>query len=107
MLKQEGAGLTPQSVTQRLAEEVSVLNAIADERLPAEIAAKKLQIKALKSVVEAPYLGTDEIAALRSKLDATAREVQELVEKKVSISKKNLILKISNFTVKLSKIQFH
>ncbi|XP_033219509.1 intraflagellar transport protein 81 homolog [Belonocnema kinseyi] len=84
MLRQEGAGLTPETLLQRLAEEVSVLTAIADERLPAEIAAKELQIKALKSVVEAPYIGTDEIAALRSELDAAAREVQELVEKKAS-----------------------
>ncbi|XP_043471369.1 intraflagellar transport protein 81 homolog [Leptopilina heterotoma] len=83
-LKEEGAGLTPQTVLQRLTEEVSVLTVIANERLPEEIKNKKLQLEALTAVVESPYIGTDEIAALRTKLDAAAREVQELVEKKAS-----------------------
>lgn len=83
ILKDEGAGLTPQTVLQRLTEEVSVLTVIANERLPEEIKNKKLQLEALTAVVDSPYIGTDEIAALRTKLDAAAREVQELVEKKV------------------------
>ncbi|XP_051164065.1 intraflagellar transport protein 81 homolog [Leptopilina boulardi] len=84
ILKDEGAGLTPQTVLQRLTEEVSVLTVIANERLPEEIKNKKLQLEALTAVVDSPYIGTDEIAALRTKLDAAAREVQELVEKKAS-----------------------
>ena len=85
MIRKEGEGITSETLIQRLTEEISVLSAIANERLPDEIAAKQRYLKALSSVVESSYVGTDDIAALRSELDIVAREVQELVEKKVQI----------------------
>lgn len=84
-VKRSEVGLTPEILNQRLFEEITVQTAFAKERLPAELTAKKNYVKALKTVMESPYIGTDEIAVLRNKLDTIAREVQNLVEKKVNV----------------------
>ncbi|XP_046426086.1 intraflagellar transport protein 81 homolog [Neodiprion fabricii] len=83
-LKEAGASLTPQKLIQRLSEKVTVQTAMSRDRLPAEIAAKKSHVDALRFVARSVHLGPDDIIALRNKLDVTAREVQTLAENKAT-----------------------
>lgn len=82
-LRQANSGLTPQMFLQQLSEEVTVLNAMAKERLPSELSIKKVQVDALSSVANSHYITPDEILTLRNRLDSAAREVQALLEARV------------------------
>lgn len=82
-LRQTNSGLTPQMFLQQLSEEVTVLNAMAKERLPLELSTKRVHVDALSSVVNSHYITPDEILTLRNRLDSAAREVQSLLEARV------------------------
>lgn len=84
-LKRDSTGLTPQILIQHLTEEVTVQSAIVKEKLPSELNAKKNRMKALSIVKEYSYLGPDKIMTLRNSLDAILKDIQDLVESKVSI----------------------
>ena len=83
-LRQAGVELTPQSLIQRLSEEVMVQTAVYKERLPAELSNLKSRVEALSSVAGSSYVGPEEIVALRQRLDLAAREVQALAETRVT-----------------------
>lgn len=70
---------------QRLLEEVMILTAICNERLPAELSNLNIKVEALNSIVKLSYVGPDEIVKLRQRLDVIVREVQALAETKVTV----------------------
>ncbi|KAK0182392.1 hypothetical protein PV327_000536 [Microctonus hyperodae] len=84
-LRQAGVELTPQMLQQRLLEEVMILTAICNERLPAELSNLNIKVEALNSIVKSSYIGPDEIVKLRQRLDVIVREVQALAETKVTV----------------------
>ncbi|XP_015119380.1 intraflagellar transport protein 81 homolog [Diachasma alloeum] len=83
LLQEAGVELSPQILEQRLSEEVMLLTAVKNERLPSELATLKSRVDALNGVANT-YVGPDDIIKLRQKLDVIAREVQALAETKVS-----------------------
>ncbi|XP_011303748.1 intraflagellar transport protein 81 homolog [Fopius arisanus] len=85
LLQEAGVELSPQVLEQRLSEEVMLLTAVKNERLPTELVTLKSRVEALNSVANT-YVGPDDIIKLRQKLDVVAREVQALAEIKVSES---------------------
>ncbi|KMQ85377.1 intraflagellar transport protein 81-like protein [Lasius niger] len=93
-LKRDSIGLTPQILIQHLAEEVTVQSAIVNEKLPSELNAKKNWMKALSIVKEYSYLGPDKILAMRNDLDIILKNIQDLIESKIS---KNDIDKMEPF----------
>ncbi|XP_076757154.1 intraflagellar transport protein 81 homolog [Xylocopa sonorina] len=84
ILKKDENEVTVQSLLQHLSEMITVQTIVTNEKLPAEIHAKKNRIKALQAVKQYSYLGPDQITSLRNKLDAIAKEIQGLVELKIS-----------------------
>lgn len=84
-LKRDSTGLTPQVLIQHLIEEVTVQSAIVKEKLPSELNAKKNRMKALLIVKEYSYLGPDKIMTMRNNLDVILKDIQNLVEFKVSM----------------------
>jgi len=84
-LKRDSTGLTPQILIQHLTEEVTVQFAIVKEKLPSELNAKKNRMRALSIVKEYSYLGPDKIMIMRNNLDAILKDIQDLVESKVSM----------------------
>ncbi|XP_071626384.1 intraflagellar transport protein 81 homolog [Temnothorax longispinosus] len=93
-LKRDSTGLTPQILIQHLTEEVTVQSAIVKEKLPSELNAKKNRMRALSVVKEYSYLGPDKILTMRNNLDAVLKDIQDLVESKIS---KNDIDKMGPF----------
>ncbi|GAB1867772.1 Intraflagellar transport protein 81 homolog [Camponotus japonicus] len=93
-LKRDSTGLTPQILIQHLTEEVTVQSAIIKEKLPSELNAKKNWIKALSIVKEYSYLGPDKIMVMRNDLDIILKNIQDLIESKIS---KNDIDKMEPF----------
>ncbi|XP_017881451.1 intraflagellar transport protein 81 homolog [Ceratina calcarata] len=85
-LKKDENEVTAQTLLQRLSETITVQTIVTNEKLPAEIHAKKNRMKALNAVKQYAYLGPDQITSLRNKLDAIAKEIQGLVELKISKS---------------------
>ncbi|XP_026829859.1 intraflagellar transport protein 81 homolog isoform X2 [Ooceraea biroi] len=83
-LERKSIGLTPQILIQHLTEEVTVQSIIVKEKLPFELNAKKNRMKALSMAKEYSYLGPDKIAAMRNDLDTILKDIQNLVESKVS-----------------------
>lgn len=81
-----GVDLTPESLIQRLSEEIMVLSAIKKERLPLELSNMKLRVEALSAVAGSSYVAPDEINQLRQKLDVVARQVQALAETRITES---------------------
>lgn len=75
--------VTVQTLLQHLSEVITVQTIVTNEKLPAEIHAKKNRIKSLNAVKQYSYLGPDQITDLRNKLDNIAKEIQNLVELKV------------------------
>ncbi|XP_032684677.1 intraflagellar transport protein 81 homolog [Odontomachus brunneus] len=94
ILKRDGIGLTPQILIQHLAEEVTVQTAIIKEKLPFELNAKKNRMRALSIVKGYSYLGPDKIISMRNDLDTILKDIQDLVESKIS---KNDIDKMEPF----------
>ncbi|XP_019698798.1 intraflagellar transport protein 81 homolog isoform X3 [Harpegnathos saltator] len=94
ILKRDGVGLTPHILIQHLLEEVTVQTAIVKEKLPSELNAKKNRMRALSIVKGYPYLGSDKIIGMRNELDAILKDIQDLVESKIS---KNDIDKMEPF----------
>nr|XP_031846552.1 intraflagellar transport protein 81 homolog [Nomia melanderi]XP_031846553.1 intraflagellar transport protein 81 homolog [Nomia melanderi] len=88
ILKRDENEVTAQTLLQQLSEMVTVQSVVTNEKLPAELNAKKNRMKALTTVKQYSYLGPDQITALRNKLDALAKEIQDLVE--IKISKSNI-----------------
>lgn len=76
--------LTPQSLQQRLQEEVMILTAIYNEKMAKELSALKLHVNALNNVTKTPYIGPDDIIKLRQQLDVLIREIKTLAENKVT-----------------------
>lgn len=68
-----------------MTEEVTVQSAIVKEKLPSELNAKKNRMRALSIVKEYSYLGPDKISTMRNNLDAILKDIQDLVESKVSM----------------------
>ncbi|KAL6266988.1 hypothetical protein P5V15_000071 [Pogonomyrmex californicus] len=93
-LKRDSTGLTPQILIQHLTEEVTVQFAIVKEKLPSELKTKKNRIRALSIIKEYSYLGPDKILTMRNNLDAILKDIQDLVESKIS---KNDIDKMGPF----------
>ncbi|XP_011705367.1 PREDICTED: intraflagellar transport protein 81 homolog [Wasmannia auropunctata] len=93
-LKCDSTGLTSQILIQHLTEEVTVQSAIVKEKLPSELNAKKNRMRALSIVKEYSYLGPDKIMTMRNNLDAILKDIQDLVESKIS---KNDIDKMGPF----------
>ncbi|KAL0103446.1 hypothetical protein PUN28_017601 [Cardiocondyla obscurior] len=93
-LKRDSTGLTPQILIQHLTEEVTVQSAIVKEKLPSELNTKKNRMRALSVVKEYSYLGQDKIMTMRNSLDAILKDIQDLVESKIS---KNDIDKMGPF----------
>lgn len=83
-LQRNGIGLSPQILIQHLAEEVTVQSAIVNEKLPSELSAKKNRMKALTIVKGYPYLSPDKITSMRNDLDMILKDIQNLVESKVT-----------------------
>ncbi|KAH0949504.1 hypothetical protein HN011_006650 [Eciton burchellii] len=83
-LKRNSIGLTPQILIQHLTEEVTVQSIIVKEKLPTELNAKKNRMKALSMTREYSYLGPDKIVTMRNDLDIILKDIQNLVESKVS-----------------------
>ncbi|XP_029159105.1 intraflagellar transport protein 81 homolog [Nylanderia fulva] len=92
--KRDSIGLTPQILIQHLTEEVTVQSAIVKEKLPSELNAKKNWMKALSMVKEYSYLGPDKILTMRNALDIILKNIQDLIESKIS---KNDIDKMEPF----------
>ncbi|XP_035729254.1 intraflagellar transport protein 81 homolog isoform X2 [Vespa mandarinia] len=83
-LKRTSEEITPQTLIQHLTDEVTVQTAIMKEKLAYEIEMKKKRIAALMSVRGYSYLGPDQITTLRNKLDLITKEIQGLVETKIT-----------------------
>ncbi|XP_043517401.1 intraflagellar transport protein 81 homolog isoform X2 [Frieseomelitta varia] len=86
ILKKDKNEVTVQSLLQRSSEVITVQTIVVNEKLPAEIHAKKNHIKALNAVKQYPYLSPDQITTLRNKLDTVGKEIQNLIELKISKS---------------------
>ncbi|CAD1475833.1 unnamed protein product, partial [Heterotrigona itama] len=86
ILKKDTNEVTVQSLLQRLSEVITVQTIVASEKLPAEIHGRKNHIKALTAVKQYPYLSPDQITTLRNKLDTVGKEIQNLIELKISKS---------------------
>lgn len=84
MLKRDKNEVTVQSLLQCSSEVITVQTIVVNEKLPAEIHAKKNHIKALNAVKQYPYLSPDQITTLRNKLDTVGKEIQNLIELKVN-----------------------
>ncbi|XP_039312270.1 intraflagellar transport protein 81 homolog isoform X2 [Solenopsis invicta] len=93
-LKRDNTGLTPQILIQHLTEEVTVQSAIVKEKLPSELNAKKNRMRALTIIKDYSYLGPDKIVTMRNDLDMVLKDIQDLVESKIS---KNDIDKMGPF----------
>lgn len=85
ILKRDENEVTAQTLLQQLSEMVTVQSVVTNEKLPAELNAKKNRMKALTTVKQYSYLGPDQITTMRNKLDTIAKEIQDLVEIKVSL----------------------
>lgn len=85
MLKKDANEVTIQALLQQLSEVVTVQTIVTNEKLPAELNEKKNRMKALTAVKQHPYLSPDQITTLRNKLDAIAKEIQDLIELKVDL----------------------
>ncbi|XP_014607374.1 PREDICTED: intraflagellar transport protein 81 homolog [Polistes canadensis] len=83
-LKRTGEEITPQTLIQHLTDEVTVQTAIMKEKLAYEIEMKKKRIAALSSIKGYSYLGPEQITMLRNKLDLLTKEIQGLVEIKIT-----------------------
>lgn len=94
MLKKDANEVTIQALLQQLSEVVTVQTIVTNEKLPAELNEKKNRMKALTAVKQHPYLSPDQITTLRNKLDAIAKEIQDLIELKIS---KSMIDKMEPF----------
>ncbi|XP_068986537.1 intraflagellar transport protein 81 homolog [Bombus flavifrons] len=86
ILKKDENEITAQSLLQHLSEVITVQTIVTDEKLPAEIHTRKDHIKALNAVKQYLYLGPDQITTLRNKLDSIGKEIQNLIEFKISQS---------------------
>ncbi|KOC64407.1 Intraflagellar transport protein 81 like protein [Habropoda laboriosa] len=86
ILKKDENEVTVQTLLQHLYEVITVQTIMTNENLPAGIHEKKSRMKALNAVKQYSYLGPEQINALRNKLDAVAKEIQNLVESKISKS---------------------
>lgn len=96
ILKRDESEVTAQTLLRQLSEVVTVQTIITNEKQPAELNAKKDRMKALIAVKQYSYLGPEQITILRNKLDVIAKDIQDLVERKVSF---NLIVHIFFFCV--------
>lgn len=123
ILKKDKNEVTVQSLLQRLSEVITVQTIVVNEKLPVEIHAKKNHIKALTAVKQYPYLSPDQITTLRNKLDTVGKEIQNLIELKISKSnidkiepfrqqaaavaniKKNVLEKLEKTTGSLEELQ--
>lgn len=85
ILKRDENEVTAQTLLQQMSEMVTVQSVVTNEKLPAELNTKKNRMKALTTVKQYSYLGPDQITAMRNKLDAIAKEIQDLVEIKVNL----------------------
>ncbi|XP_076300456.1 intraflagellar transport protein 81 homolog [Lasioglossum baleicum] len=85
-LRKDENEVTAQTLLQQLSEMVTVQSMVANEKLPAELNAKRNRMKALQTVKQHSYLGPDQITGMRNKLDAMGKEIQDLVENKISKS---------------------
>ncbi|XP_017763659.1 PREDICTED: intraflagellar transport protein 81 homolog [Eufriesea mexicana] len=94
ILEKDENEVTVQTLLQHLSEVITVQTVVTNEKLPAEIHGKQNRIKALNAVKQYSYLGPDQITDLRNKLDSIAKEIQNLIELKIS---KNNIDKIEPF----------
>ncbi|CAK9826991.1 Intraflagellar transport protein 81 homolog [Anthophora retusa] len=86
ILKKDENEVTVEALLQHLHEVITVQTIVTNEKLPAETHEKKNRIKALNAVKQYAYLGSEQINTLRNKLDTTAKEIQNLVELKISKS---------------------
>ncbi|XP_076684112.1 intraflagellar transport protein 81 homolog [Andrena cerasifolii] len=86
VLKKDESEVTVQALLQQLSGVVTVQTIVMNEKLPAELNAKKNRTKALTAVKQYSYLSPDQITTLRNKLDAITKEIQDLMELKVSKS---------------------
>ncbi|XP_036142642.1 intraflagellar transport protein 81 homolog isoform X2 [Monomorium pharaonis] len=100
-LKRDSTGLTSQILIQHLTEELTVQSAIVKEKLPSELNTKKNRMRALSVVKEYSYLGPDKIMAMRNNLDTILKDIQDLVEYKIS---KNDIDKMGPFRQQVAAI---
>lgn len=94
ILKKDEDEITVQILLQHLSEVITVQTVVTNEKLPAEIHAKTNRIKALNTVKQYSYLNPDQITGLRNNLDSIAKEIQNLIELKIT---KNNIDKIEPF----------
>nr|XP_033337740.1 intraflagellar transport protein 81 homolog [Megalopta genalis] len=83
-LRRDENEVTAQTLLQQLSEMVTVQSMVANEKLPAELNQLRNRMKALTSVKHYSYLGPDQITTMRNKLDSMAKEIQDLVEIKIS-----------------------
>ncbi|XP_076233485.1 intraflagellar transport protein 81 homolog isoform X2 [Calliopsis andreniformis] len=86
ILKKDENELTAQTLLQQLAEMIMVQTIVKNEKLPAELNEKRNRMKALIAVKHYSYLSPDQITTLRNKLDSIAKEIQDLIELKISKS---------------------
>ncbi|KAK9305699.1 hypothetical protein QLX08_003445 [Tetragonisca angustula] len=86
IVKKDKNEVTVQSLLQRSSEVITVQTIVVNEKLPAEMHATKNHIKALNAVKQYPYLSPDQITTLRNKLDTVGKEIQNLIELKISKS---------------------
>ncbi|XP_043797022.1 intraflagellar transport protein 81 homolog isoform X2 [Apis laboriosa] len=93
-LKKDEDEITVQTLFQHLSEVIIVQTVVTNEKLPTEIHAKTNRIKALNIVKQYSYLNPDQITGLRNNLDSIAKEIQNLIELKIT---KNNIDKIEPF----------
>ncbi|XP_076168136.1 intraflagellar transport protein 81 homolog isoform X2 [Ptiloglossa arizonensis] len=89
ILKRDESEVTAQTLLRQLSEVVTVQTIITNEKQPAELNAKKDRMKALIAVKQYSYLGPEQITILRNKLDVIAKDIQDLVERKISNSNTN------------------
>ncbi|CAG0892043.1 unnamed protein product, partial [Darwinula stevensoni] len=83
-LRQAGLGATPEGLMQKLEEEVRVNTYIVEEKLPRELAQKKIGVETMQRVAAEPAMGQNELQNIKSKIAQVQAQIQSAQERKLT-----------------------
>ncbi|XP_058060644.1 intraflagellar transport protein 81 homolog [Anopheles bellator] len=77
-------GATPQNLMESIVEETQVLEFMVQQKLPQELRQRRSEVQTLQEVIDEPSIGRADLQELQSKIDDLSREIQKLVEARMT-----------------------
>lgn len=77
-------GTSPQQMLDAVIEETQVLEFMVKQKLPQELLVRQTEVQILQEVIDEPNISRDYLSNLQYKIDEVNKEVQRMVEAKMS-----------------------